>query len=190
MDDGTGSYDAPDTGKSIALALKALDGPSKDQGPTVNITIVEPSSAFIQKFSGIKHNVDTWSCGFLGNIYVGPSDVSFYNLSFYEGGANAVTSGWLAEFNVPHPQSSSQHRIGSDNGVNEQDEINSGQKSGPYGVGFWYWDIPWHVTTNSNRDIAFMTARQLATSDTAGKCVISKGGAAVSRVPSDPTSVY
>jgi hypothetical protein len=192
-DEGTGTYVAPDAGKSISLALKVLDGPSKDGGPTVNIAIIEPSSGYASRdFSGIRHTVDTWSVGFLGDIHVGPSDVSFRNLFFYEGAAPVHLSGWLNtnQFNNPHAQSARSVAIDSRNVVSEQDEIWSGQREGPYGEGYWYWDIPWHIITNSGRNITFTTVREIATSDANGTAVISKGGPAVSRVPSNVTSFW
>jgi len=192
-DEGTGTYVAPDTAKSISLALKVLSGPSKDSAAAFNFSIVEPSSGYASKdFSGIRHTIDTWSVGFLGDIHVGPADVSFLNLFFYEGAADVHLSGWLNtnQFNNPHQQGTIARAIDSHNVVNEQDEIWSGQKEGPYGEGYWYWDIPWHILTNSGRNITFTTVREIATSDANGRAVISKGGPAVSRVPSDSTSSW
>jgi hypothetical protein len=189
-DDGTGTYNAPDAAASISLNLKVLAGPSKDQERVVAITIVEPSGAYVTKFSGIKHFVNTWSAGFLGDIHITPADVSFYNLLFYEGAAPAHSSGWLLNYPQSHSQSQTQVRINSQNTINVQDEIFTGAKNPPYGIGEWYWDIPFRVVTNSGRTISLPDVRQLSTADNDGKAVISKGGASVSRVPTDPTSTY
>ena len=141
--------------------------------------------------SSVKHIHDTWSCGFLGDIRISPTNVSFYNQLFMELAATPVSSGWLAGFPGNHLQSAVQIRVNSTNTVNESDEIFSGAKAGPYGEGSWHWDIPWRMNTNlSGRQINFVTIRQQSTSDATGKCIISKGGLSRSRVPSDPTSTF
>lgn len=195
MNDGTGMYTAPDTGKTLGLKLEVLDGPSKGGGPTTTIGIVQPSGGSITRApgTGIKHDQNTWSTGFVGEFHVTPSDVSFFNLLFYEGAAPMVSSGWLSTFNIPHQQSSGSGRIDSSNTVQFTDHIFSGVKSPPppYGVGEWYWDIPWHFITKSGvRDVVFVTVRQRATSDNAGTAVITKGNASSQSVPSDPTSNF
>jgi len=104
-----------------------------------------------------------------------------------------VSSGWLSTFNIPHDQSSSSGRIDSSNTVQFTDHIFSGDKSPPppYAVGEWYWDIPWHfITKSGTRDVVFVTIRQRATSDSAGKAIITKGGSSSQSVPSDPTSNF
>lgn len=189
-DDGTGTYNAPDTAKAITLAITVVAGPSKDREKSVDITIVEPTGGTISApGNGIKHTNNSWSCGFIGDIRLTPTNVSFYNMLFYEGAAPAVSSGWLQGFAQAHAQSASSVRVESTGRVQESDEIFSGVKFGPYAVGEWYWDIPWRMVTNtSGRDFQITVARQLATSDNNGQCVISKGGLSKSRVPADPTS--
>jgi hypothetical protein len=191
MDDGTGTYGAPDTARAIELKLEVLAGPSKGGGPTSTIAIIEPSEGFMTKAlgSGVKHTNGTWSTGFLGDFHVGPSDVAFYNLSFYEGSAPMVSSGWLSTFNIQHMQSTRAERVNSSNTVVFSDQVFSGEKSGPYSNGEWYWDIPWHIVTKSGtRDFTFVVIRERATSDSAGKAIITKGGYSSQSVPSDPTT--
>jgi hypothetical protein len=189
-DDGTGTYNAADTAKSVTLKLEVLTGPSKGNGITKDISIVEPTDAYITRDSGVQHTHNTWSVGFKGRIYVTPSDVSFLNLSFYEGAAQAHSSGWLAGFISDHSQSALAIRINSTNAVNELDIIHTGTKNPPYGSGEWYWDIPWHILTNSGRDFVIKTPRELATSDNTGKAVISKAGESASKESTDSTSNY
>ena len=189
-EDGTVTYSAPDTAASVTLKLEVLSGPSTGGGPTTSITVVEPSGAYITRANNlIGHVNNTWSAAFRGIIHLTPEDVSFFNLLFYEGYADLHAEGWVVDvpFLGNHPPSATMVRINSRNEVNTTDNINTGQKSGPYGVGEWYWDIPWHFVTNSGRDVHFITVRQKATSDNVGTAVISKAGASVSRVPSDPT---
>jgi len=190
VDDGTGIYNAPDTARTVTLKLEVLNGPSKGGGPTRDLTIVQPVGGFIRRIGGIRHTFNSWSAGFLGEIHVTPSDVSFFNLSFYEDAAPENSSGWLAGYPGPHLRSQFFERITSRNVVNQLDEIYSGRKFGPYGDGKWFWDIPWRIRTDTGRDFLFAIIRQLATSDVSGKATISKGGTTVTRVPSDPTSEW
>lgn len=184
QDNGTATYNAPDTAKDITLTLQVLNGPSKDRGPTFNISIVEPSGAYIYKNSGIRHINNTWSAGFPGVIVLTPSDVSFFNLLFYEGAAAVHAEGWMIGWPaLEDHQQGIMVRVNSHNEVHTTDKIFTGVRSGPYAAGLWYWDIPWHFVTNSGRDVWFMTARELATSDANGTAVISKGGTSVSRCP-------
>lgn len=78
--------------------------------------------------------------------------------------------------------------ITSANEVDYEDNIYTGSKGPPYGEGFWYWDIPWNIKTNSNRTIPLGAFRQLATSDNNGKAAISKGGRTQESNAADPTS--
>ncbi len=80
--DGTGTYRVSDSPESATLKLTMLDGPSKGSGVSTNITIVAPSGGYVQKFSGVRHFQNWWSCGFLGDIFITPADVSFANLWF------------------------------------------------------------------------------------------------------------
>ncbi len=192
-DDGGGTYNAPDTAKAITLAIQVLNGPSQGLEKSVNITIVEPTGGTISQTLGssIKHTTNSWSCGFLGDIRLTPTNVSFFNQLFMELVAQPVSSGWLQGFPPDHPASATAVRVTSTNTVNQSDQIFSGVKFGPYGEGSWHWDIPWRMITNdSGRQFTFATMRQQSTSDTNGTCVISKGGLSRSRVPSDPTSGF
>jgi len=189
-DDGTALYAVPDIANSIVLAIKILAGPCKGLGYTKGIVAVAPNGGNIRRLgTATKHTINTWSTGFLGVIHITPDDVSFRNLFFYEGFAPVRLSGWLDtnQFNHPHAPSASQSLIDSHNDVLYEDKIYTGQKAPPYGVGHWYWDIPWHVTTRSGRDIKIGDFRQLATSDSDGKAVISKGGRTVSSLAGDAT---
>jgi hypothetical protein len=199
---GTVTYTAPESPDAVILKLEVQTGPSKGGGPTESIIIVAPSDAYMTKIAGtnLKHVHDSWSVGFLGNIYLLPKDVSFRNLQFFEGATLGVGSGWLSDFGgTPHPQSAVSRPITSGNiltgcRVVAEDNAYSGAKfptlTSPYANGVWYWDIPWFYVTSSNAAVRFMTARQNHTSDASGKAIITKGGASFQRIPSDPESSY
>jgi hypothetical protein len=199
---GAVTYTAPEFAGAVILNLEIQAGPSKGGGPSENIVIVAPSGAYMTKVAGtdLKHVYNSWSVGFLGNIYLLPKDVSFKNLYFYEGATLGVGSGWLSNFNnYPHPQSTFSRPIISGNiltgcQVYAEDDAYSGVKfatnTDPYANGVWYWDIPWYYLTSSNTAVNFTTARQNHTSDPNGTAVITKGGVSFRRIPSDPSSDY
>jgi hypothetical protein len=201
--DGTATYDVASTPGSAALKLKILDGPSKDSGPSKNITVVAPSDGFVlkQPLSGIKHNQNWWSCGFLGDIYVLPNDVSFFGVAFKEDDVGAAASGWLSFLNgTGHcvngtcPQATIFN--GNSNGlgarVNAEDQIFSGSyrslERGPYATGTVTWPIPWKWGVTGGTWQALVTANQTATSTSTGRCTIQKRGSnTYARELGDPT---
>lgn len=205
--DGTGTYRVADSAGSAVLELKMVAGPSTGQGPTNNITVVAPSGGSVQKItgSGVRHFQNWWSCGFLGDIYIAPKNVSFFNLFFLEEDANAAASGWLGFLNgIPHCNPAcTAFRIGSGDintgarVVTSGDAIFSGKfrdvERGPYATGIVTWTIPWDysISGNAGTFTNFFTVAQMATSVSSGKCTIQKGGSAtISAELGDPTSEW
>jgi hypothetical protein len=102
------------------------------------------------KDSNLRHRVGFAGVGYLGNIFLEPTDVSFANVSFGEGTVNAVTSGFYANSNgLPHPQDS----FGGVGGCNvvtrclvtPHDQVDSGDKGPPFSGGDFLWAIPWQI---------------------------------------------
>lgn len=189
--DGTGTYIAADAPGSATLKLTILNGPSKESGPSNTVAVVAPSSGNVQKFSGILHYQDWWSCGFKADIFISPTDVSFNNLFFVESEVGATAGGWLAFLsNQPH-NPGAPLRIGFGNSVtgarvaSNGDEIFSGKyrslEHGAYFGGTVNWAIPWNysITGNAGTWNFMTTVNQTATSDSTGRCTISKDGSAV-----------
>ena len=205
--DGTGSYRVADSPGSAVLQLNMVAGPSTGQGPTNNITAVAPSGGSVQKItgSGVRHFQNWWSCGFLGDIYIEPKNVSFLNLFFLEQDANAAASGWLAFLNgIPHcDPACTAFRIGSGD-INKGarvassgDAIFSGKyrdiERGPYATGIVTWTIPWDysISGNAGTFLNFFAFAQTATSVSSGKCTIQKDGSGtISAELSDPNSEW
>jgi hypothetical protein len=198
--DGTATFFAPEIPGAVTLKLEVQAGPSKGNGLSKNITIVAPSGGYEAKAFGtyIKHNQNTWSVGFLGEIYVLPKDVSFLNLRFVEEDIPAVATGWLyaplngvSHYPDPIPRAIGSGNINTGSLVSREDGVWTGilRPNPTYGIGDVYWDIPWkYVTSSGNRGLIGI-ARQHATSDQVGTATIEKVGAGpYSRVPSDPTS--
>ena len=199
---GTGTYDVSDSPGSAALKPKILDGPSKNAGPVTNITVVAPSGGYVQKFSGIRHFQNWWSCGYKGDVFIEPKDVSFANLFFVEEDVGASTSGWLSFLNGIGHGSGGALSIGFGNinsgavVVSNGDQIYSGKyrdvEHGAYAAGNLNWAIRWDysITGTAGSWQLITTKNQTATSTSTGKCTISKGGSSVSRELSDPDSEW
>jgi hypothetical protein len=183
LDDGTGRYDVADSPGSAALQLKILNGPSKDQGPTKNVTVVAPSGGYMTG-SDTWHVQFYWSVGFCGTIYILPKDVSFLNLQFKEDEIGATATGWLTFLNgVGHsPGGSSAITSGNINTgayVYRPDQVRTGAYGGPgtsYAAGNVSWEIPWNYAVEGGAWHLFATATQAATSTSTGKATISKAG--------------
>ncbi len=202
LTDGTGSYDVADSPGAAALQLKLLSGFSKDSGPVTNLDAVAPDDGSVSKqpLSGIKHVQNSWSCGFLGDIYVFPKDVSFFNLFFKELNVGASANGWLAFLANDGHCNPSCNAVRILNGnkqkgsrVNADDQIFSGAFSdanhGPYATGSVSWAIPWEYSVNFSQWHPVQTADQTATSTSTGRCSISKrGSGSFSAEVGDPTS--
>jgi hypothetical protein len=207
-DVGTGTYDADDAVGTPKLALKVVNGPSKDQERTLDRNIIAPNDAEMtqQAGTGIRHEMSYIHVGFRGSIRLRPATVSFINLTFREGTVAAVASGcWASENGRMHPVTGSPVSIGgcnSTNGclVNGTDTIECAA-IGPYGfhptycTGDFVWDIPWEYSTdNGTHWTSFTTATHhqwAGTGVNLGRANIGKKGAGpFSRHATDPTSNY
>jgi len=134
--------------------------------------------------------------GFLGNIFLEPTDVSFANVTFGEGTVNAVASDFYANLNgSPHPQ----NNFGGVGGCNvttgclvfQFDEVYTGTKGPPFSIGDFLWAIPWQYWVGSAARTQFATANHHQFTDATGKASIEKAGAGpFSKNASDPTSTY
>jgi len=197
---GTGSFNVADSPGSATLQLKLLQGPSKESGPVSNLTVVAPSDGYVlkQPLSGIRHFQNYWSCGFLGNVYVLPNDVSFYNLFFREDDVGATASGWLSFLNgQSHDPGSPQGILNGIGGglVNGDDQVFSGKYSdsnhGPYATGQVAWAIPWTYSVDFITWHSIRVVDQIASSTSTGRCTISKtGSGSFSSELSDPDSEW
>ena len=187
LTDGTASYDVADSPESATLQLRMLDGPSKDSGPSKSLTIVAPSAGYARKqpTSGIRHDQYWWSCGFLGDLYVLPDDVSFNNLFFKEEEVGATANGWLSFLNNQGHFPGGAVRIGFGNisigaRVIGDDQIFSGKYDdvhhGAYANGNVNWPIPWKYSVDSVSWNSITTVNQTASSTSTGRCTISKDG--------------
>lgn len=210
-DVGTGTYDAEGTVGTVKLALKIVDGPSKNQELTVDRNVIAPNDATMTQTSGtgIRHQLNYIHVGFKGTIRLRPTNVSFANIHFREGSVLAVASGcWAFENGANHPPTSGPVTIGSCNNaagclVNGTDTIECAA-IGPYPAppptpsycsGDFSWAIPWQYSTNNGMNwTTFTTATHHHWADTGvnlGRARIEKKGAGpFSKHATDATSNY
>lgn len=204
--DGSGLYTAGHQAGAVTLVLKVLSG--ANAGTVVyrkTFTVVTPTDAVMvqEPNTYIYHQQGTWSVGFLGNIYLRPTDVSFNNTKFQEGTCTAVSSGYLSDL---HPQV---HPLGTvvtvgdgdaSTGcmVNCTDTVHGTKAHTPYAKGDFLWQIPWRYGVDvpspgmpPSDTTVFTTADQHATADATGRATIEKKGAGpFSEDANDPTSGY
>jgi hypothetical protein len=200
--DGTALYTAPANAGSVTLVLKTVMG---DTPGTViasaDIAIVEPNDArMVQKpGSNIFHVNGTWSCAFLGEIFLLPADVSFTNILMREGSVAAVASGYLAGLSGQIHDTGPLCSVGPGDSVNGckvnivADQVVTGILMPPpdFSDGDFLWEIPWEYSAGNSPLKTFTTAPHHATADAGGRATISKKGAGpFSRMPSDPTSPF
>ncbi len=135
------------------------------------------------------------SVGFQGHVYLTPTDVSFSNVKFQEGTANAVATGFFASVNGEvHPLGDvlSIANCNINTGCTPGDDtVDSNDNPPPFSVGDFLWAIPWQYQASGGAFIAFTTVNHHETADATGLATIEKAGAGpYSKNASDPTSTY
>jgi len=199
QNNGTGTFTAPAVAESSTLKLEVLNGPSKSQYITKDITIVAPSGARMIRTGNIKHTQGVWGGGFRAYIHFDPTDVSFKNIRFREGTCLATADGYLASFDRElHPATSESIAIGNCNLVTgcrtvTYDEVYfpQPQPGTPYSDGSFNWPIPWYYYATNDIYAIFTIANQSATSDSSGSAFIRKKDIGPFTVHvGDPTSDY
>jgi hypothetical protein len=197
--DGTGLFTAPPNGGLTILDLKVASGPNAGMVvATCTITTVEPSDAVMvqEAGTGILHINGTWSCAFLGVIYLRPTDVSFTFMQMGEGSAAAVANGFLSGLNgiVHSPGPMCTVGTGDINQgckVNTEDHVITGELNQPFSQGDFLWAIPWQFSVGGSGATQFTVAEHRATADDSGQATISKKSAGpFSRLPTDPTAGF
>lgn len=197
--DGRGLYTAPAAGGSVTLELKVTSG--SNTGLVVAsyaIEIVEPSDAVMMQKpgSGINHLHGTWSCAFLGEIFLLPKDISFINVLMGEGSAIAFASGFLSHLNASSHLAGSMFTVGPGDivqgcKVNVVDQVETGSLDPPFSDGDFLWPIPWLFSVGSTVPRQFTIAEHHATSDASGRATISKKNAGpFSSLADDPSSSF
>jgi hypothetical protein len=199
---GMALYAAPDSAALVTLVLKTVGGDNPGTVvATADITIIEPNDARVIQKPGtnILHVNETWSCAFLGEIFLLPTDVSFTNILMREGSVSAVASGYLASLNGQIHDASPLCSVGAGDiavgcKVNIlEDKVVTGilTPPPPFSDGDFLWEIPWEYSVGNSSLKMFTIAPHHATADANGQATISKKGAGpFSRMASDPTTGF
>jgi hypothetical protein len=203
----TALYTAGLKAGDVTLVCQAVSHPKSPKFEVYRKTfaVVEPDEAVMVQTPGthIYHQHDVWSVGFIGDIYLQPTDVSFNNCTFQEGTCTGVGSGYLSKIQPKvHPIGLIVH-VGDGNAetgcqVLSHDTAAFTQPHTPYGDGEWLWPIPWRFGVRvpspgrpPTIDTVFTIAYEHATADASGRATIEKKDCGpFSRMPADPTSGF
>jgi hypothetical protein len=202
---GTALYTAGLTAGDVTLVLKVVSGPKA--GATVateTITVVAPTGAVMKQVPGthIWHDQGTWSVGFLGNIFLQPTDVSFRNIEFLQGACHAAAKGYLTHADPQVHALGLRVKVGVGNATKGTqvmctDTVSTGHPlHPPYGDGDFKWAIPFRYggpipSPGKPPTIEFTKANHHATADASGTGTIEKQGAGpFTRKATDATSGY
>ena len=202
--DGLAIYTAPISAESSTLRLEVLSGPSKGGNISYDINVVAPVNGYLVKISNIERTLGDFGGSFIGEFFLEPRNVSFYNLHFSEGAATPTTSGYLAYFaNYPHSASPMPAAINGCipaigcNKVAGTDTVTTRMHpANPPGLGGYVgdanWPIPWLFHENAlTAGTQFTIANHHCASDKFGTALLSKKGAGPFSIAiNDPTSTY
>jgi len=202
-------YAAGNTPATEQLALEVSAGPAAGTRLMVaNVPIIAPLLSYMrQRGTALCHTTGTAGVGFRGNIFMLPSDVSFNNLQWQEGGGAGRASGSLSGLNRrAHPPTATPKAIGTGSiatgcQVNGVDTVSTMTSRPNFSLGsflgltprdwsgFFLWPIQWQFRAPGGPLVTYMIANHICTIDPAGTAIITKAGAGpFSRALSDPTS--
>jgi type VI secretion system secreted protein VgrG len=167
---------------------------------SITFTVIEPSSVrMIQHGSVVQHVQRQPSAGFLGDPYIQPTDVSFYNIQVRELDCAPTKSGYYtASTATGHGANASYVTVGDANSngspVNGRDHIWSGYipsiTGPPYQPGALEFAIPWEYKVGGGTPKTFATVVHRQTVVANGSVTISKGGTSVTAALNDPTVTW
>lgn len=180
---------------------------------TITFNVVEPSDWTMIRKPGtnLRHNHGHPDCGWLGEMYIHPNDVNFYNVEIREKDSLSVATG---SYNPSHhgkyhgsyppPDRASpwlvmaNHTETNGSQLDAEDQIYSGYPHSsvtgtapPFNVGTYYWEIvmQWRVIGKATIN-DFPTVRQELEIFSDGKCETKKGGHSETCMYNDPTSSW
>lgn len=187
--DGT-TYDAEAVAGYVTLRLEVEWGPSMGRGYDYSREVVEPSCALYHAsppYDGIWHEEDSYSCGFKGEYWLSPENVSFTNIEVHEANSPPadMTGHYVDHYGSPDPC----HPYGEWRSVEDPDPTYGSRVSGwdtcnddhTYcsatlgDSGTFSWTIPveYHGDDWERRSIAEFTSSREMKSD--GTCIVGKG---------------
>jgi hypothetical protein len=166
---------------------------------SIDFQIIAPSEVH-QVTVATKHDaVGQPNAGFLADIYIGPADVSFSNISFLELEVMATDSGYWTHMtdkgHHPNPDFLSLSETvvgGKGTKAAAQDNIFSGYPgvNHPPWAGTRTWSIPWQYKVGSGSAQGFATVTQTIVTAADGTTTASKAGASATFALTAGTASY
>lgn len=200
---GTATYTAPAAAAPVTLELRVAAGATAGRVISTHaIIIVTPDSVGITAIPGTAPStsvtagvipVGTPGAGFLGNVFVGPKDVSFKGVMFGEGTVAGVVTpagSFLRSLSgAPHPVNTFGPAHGGNSATGtavSPPPDNPAIQDGPVrtvlgvrvcGASDFLWVIPWEFSVCGGPRTPFATANQHATTTLFCDATIEKAGA-------------
>lgn len=183
--DGAATFTCDHHDGAVSLVLEVASGLRiGEQVATQNFAVVKPSSGVMRQVpgTGVKHTRKKGDCGFKGDMFIGPNDVSFAGIQQREGACAATGTGSFAGWNgLPHAPSDAWKSVQPGNAangseVNQVDEVYSGKMSRPFTAGTFTWPIPWEWRVAGSSPEIYATATHRAVIGDHGKVSIDKAG--------------
>jgi hypothetical protein len=171
---------------------------------TITFTVVEPDSVGMVHAPGhdLRHTNGQPDCGFLGQPYLRPNDVSFEGVEIRELNSAGVGTGYYRRqgFNGAKHQPASQDfsdwytvrpcEPGEGSPGNCLDQIYSGYTGYDAEVGTMVFPITWQFRVGALDAKSMPNFEQRAHVDSDGRCTISKGGNTETNEMADATSAW
>lgn len=158
---------------------------------TTTFNVVEPSGITMEAVSDLSTS-SPLKAGFLGQAYILPADVNFYQILIYEGECTAATTGFFDKApykGAVHPKGSAIGPSGYVDGKGTKDgatdTIYTIATPAPYSNGTFKWPIPWFYKLGSaDKQFTTVDHESELTVDTNGKATLttSKGGESKSAI--------
>ena len=152
----------------------------------IDFNVIEPATVTFSRTSTSSQTSPSLGLLMAADIYVGPSDVNFMNITVEEGQCGAIAVDYFAYQNgLNHPASSAPvsmtATVDATKGTkaNGQDSIGGGTQGPPYSPGTFTWSIPWKYTSGGQTK-QFTTInhdKSLSISNSKATLTISKSGA-------------
>ena len=187
------TYTAPDTAGTATLT--ATGSGCTD---SIKFTIVAPSEVNMVRISDVEHNQETTDIGMWLSWYIGPDDVSFYNIQVHEVNCMPTSSGvysCITEGHSDNPATVSAETPttvvpGKGTKMHVKDHHYSGDcDTDPDNdsEGSVVYAIPYEYNVGSGSFHRFCTVFSLSRCSKGGKLFASKGGADASTTINSPT---
>jgi hypothetical protein len=188
-------------GDSCATAVVTATGSGCTS--SITFTVVEPDMTMIRAPGrGIRHTNGQPDCGFLGQPYLHPDDVSFENVEVRELNSSSVGTGYYRRtgfHNAKHQPASQDFSAwftvrggvaGQGSQVNCLDQIYSGYTGYAAEVGSMVFPITWQFRVGECDARSMPDFEQRHHVDSAGRCTTSKAGNTETTQMADASSAW